>query len=77
MSATSLQQAFLDAVVAEQAPVTVFLVNGVKLQGLVVSHDPYTLALAGHGHTQMINKRAISTIFPVRPLRGLHGEEEA
>jgi host factor-I protein len=63
-----LQQVFLDTVVAGQVPVTVFLVNGVRLSGILVGHDSFTLWLLGAGTTQTIFKRAVSTIATLAPL---------
>ena len=55
---------FLDKIKKNEIPVTVFLVNGVKLQGIVTAFDETTLLLRRDGHTQLIYKHAISTIMP-------------
>lgn len=60
-----VQEAFLEHVRAYEEPVTVFLVNGVKLQGVVVLFDARTLLLRRDGHVQLVYKNAISTIMPV------------
>lgn len=60
----AVQDAFLARVREAEAPVTVFLVNGVKLQGVIARHDAATLLLRRDGHVQLIYKHAISTIMP-------------
>ena len=55
---------FLDKIKKNEISVTVFLVNGVKLQGIVTAFDETTLLLRRDGHTQLIYKHAISTIMP-------------
>ena len=55
---------FLEKIKNEKISVTVFLVNGVKLQGIITSFDNTTLLLRRDGHTQLIYKHAISTIMP-------------
>lgn len=64
---TDLQQAFLTLLQAEQVTVSVFLVNGIKLHGVIESFDSSVLTLKG-AVTQMIYKHAISTIVPSRML---------
>ena len=55
---------------------TVFLVNGIKLQGEITYFDTYAVGLTRAGHTQMIYKQSISTILPGVPVQ-LHQEGEA
>ena len=55
---------FLDKIKKNEISVTVFLVNGVKLQGIVTAFDETTLLLRRDGHTQLIYKHAVSTIMP-------------
>ncbi|MDD7313220.1 MAG: RNA chaperone Hfq [bacterium] len=55
---------FLDKLKKDEASVTVFLVNGVKLQGIITWFDEATLLLRRDGHTQLIYKHAVSTIMP-------------
>ena len=57
----SVQAVFLDHVRDHHVPVSIFLINGVKLQGVVVGHDAFTVQLIFRGHAQSIYKRAIST----------------
>ena len=60
----SLQEAFLVYVVKQQAPVTVFLTNGVKLGGVITKQDKDSLILSRAGNSQMVYKHAIATILP-------------
>ena len=59
----SLQDVFLGSLCKSRTPVSVFLVNGIKLQGLIEAHDNYVLVLRNVG-SQMIYKHAISTVMP-------------
>lgn len=60
-----VQDPFLNAVRKEKVPVTVFLVNGVKLQGVITSFDNYCLLLK-NSVTQLVFKHAVSTVMPSR-----------
>jgi host factor-I protein len=60
-----LQEDFLDALVADKAHVTIYLVNGIRLQGEIESHEQYGLLLRGISQ-QFVYKHAISTILPSR-----------
>jgi host factor-I protein len=73
----SLQDSFLSAAAREQENMTVFLVNGVMLQGTVTIHDQFSLLLERSGQVQLIYKHAISTIQPdnALPLGGENNEE--
>lgn len=68
-----LQDAFLSAAAREQQRMTVFLVNGVMLQGAVAAHDQFSLLLERGGQVQLVYKHAISTLQPEHPL-SLSGE---
>lgn len=71
----ALQDPFLNLLRKEHVPVSVYLVNGIKLQGHVESFDQYVLLLR-NTVTQMVYKHAISTIVPARNIRvPLPGEE--
>jgi host factor-I protein len=59
-----LQDTFLDHLLQKRVPVTLFLVNGVKLQGIVTGHDAFCIMLARDGQSQAVYKQAISTIAP-------------
>ncbi len=61
----SLQDSFLNTLSLEHVPVSVYLVNGIKLQGQIESFDQYVVLLR-NTVTQMVYKHAISTIVPVR-----------
>lgn len=63
-----LQDSFLTAAAREHENMTVFLVNGVMLQGAVTVHDQFSLLLERSGQVQLIYKHAISTIQPDNPL---------
>ena len=52
-----------------KSPVTVFLVNGVKLQGIVTWFDNFCILLRRDGHSQLVYKHAVSTVMPVAPVQ--------
>ena len=60
----SLQDQFLNSIRRSKTPVTIFLVKGVKLQGVVTWFDPFSLLLRRDGNAQLVYKHAISTIMP-------------
>ena len=62
----NLQDTFLNHVRKSKIPVTIFLVNGVKLQGIVSWFDNFCVLLKRDGHAQLVYKHAISTIVPAR-----------
>ena len=64
----SLQDPFLNALRKERIPVSIFLVNGIKLQGQIESFDQYVVLLK-NAVSQMVYKHAISTVVPARNLR--------
>jgi host factor-I protein len=64
----NVQEVFLNAIRKERIPVTVFLINGVKLQGMVTWFDNFSLLLKREAHVQLVYKHAISTIMPTEPL---------
>lgn len=55
---------FLESLIEAQGPVTLFLINGVKLQGVINTYDDRSLGLMRDGHVQMVMFGAISTIMP-------------
>jgi host factor-I protein len=59
-----VQNDFLNDLKDEKVAVTVFLINGVKLQGIITLHDEESLLLRRDGHTQLVYKHAVSTIMP-------------
>lgn len=60
----SLEALFLDHVCEKKLPLTIFLVNGVKLQGSITWVDATSMLLSREGHSQLVYKHAISTIMP-------------
>ncbi|MDC3170294.1 RNA chaperone Hfq [Paracoccaceae bacterium] len=73
-SQSNLQDNFLNAVRKTKNPVTLFLVNGVKLQGVITWFDNFSVLLRREGTVQLVYKHAISTVMPSLPL-DLMGEE--
>ena len=71
----NLQDVFLNHVRKQKIPVTVSLVNGVKLQGIMTWFDNFCMLLRRDGHSQLVYKHAISTVMPVTPL-SLYGEDD-
>ena len=63
----SLQDQFLNGIRKSKMPVTIFLVKGVKLQGVVTWFDPFSILLRRDGNAQLVYKHAISTIMPTHP----------
>lgn len=70
----NLQDPFLNALRKEHIPVSIYLVNGIKLQGKIDSFDQYVIMLK-NTISQMVYKHAISTIVPARQVRLPHGDE--
>jgi len=64
----NVQEIFLNSIRKEKTPVTVFLINGVKLQGIVTWFDNFSLLLKREAHVQLVYKHAISTIMPTEPV---------
>jgi host factor-I protein len=64
----NLQDTFLNHVRKSKVPVTVFLVNGVKLQGIITWFDNFSMLLRRDGVSQLVYKHAISTIMPGAPI---------
>ena len=75
---SNLQDTFLNSVRKNRNPVTLFLVNGVKLQGVITWFDNFSVLLRREGTVQLVYKHAISTIMPSLPidLLGEDSEEE-
>ena len=65
----NVQDVFLNYVRKNKTPVTVFLVNGVKLQGVVTWFDNFCVLLRRDGHSQLVYKHAISTVMPAQPIQ--------
>lgn len=64
----NVQDVFLNHIRKNKVPVTVFLINGVKLQGIVTWFDNFSVLLRRDGHTQLVYKHAISTVMPSTPV---------
>jgi len=64
----NLQELFLNNIRKTHAPVTVFLVNGVKLQGVITWFDNFSILLRRDGQSQLVYKHAVSTIMPSTPV---------
>ena len=71
----NLQDTFLNHVRKTKIPVTVFLINGVKLQGVITWFDSFCVLLRREGQSQLIYKHAISTIMPSQEISLYNGEE--
>ena len=65
----NLQDAILKEVRREKLPVTLFLMNGFQLRGVITGFDSFVVVLNTDGKQQMIYKHAISTLVPIRPLK--------
>ncbi len=65
----NLQDVFLNHVRKNKIPVTIFLINGVKLQGVISSFDNFCLLLRRDGHVQLVYKHAVSTVMPSAAVR--------
>jgi host factor-I protein len=70
-----LQHIFLNKLRKEKIPVSIFLINGVKLEGIITWFDDFSVLLLKHGQHQLVYKHAISTILPLNPIT-LFVEEE-
>ena len=64
----NLQENFLRQVRRDRMPVSMFLVNGFQLRGIVTGFDPFVVVLESEGKQQVIYKHAISTVVPARPV---------
>lgn len=74
--ANNLQDVFLNAVRKSKTPVTMFLVNGVKLQGVITWFDNFSVLLRRDGHSQLVYKHAISTVMPASPVQLFEAEKD-
>lgn len=73
----NLQDVFLNHIRKNKIPVTVFLVNGVKLQGIISWFDNFSVLLRRDSHSQLVYKHAISTVMPAGPIQLFDPEKEA
>lgn len=67
-SINNLQDIFLNNARKERIPVTIFLVNGVQLKGIVKGFDSFTVVLDSDGKQQLVYKHAISTVSPAKSI---------
>ncbi len=67
--AMNLQEAILKEVRRDKIPVTLFLMNGFQLRGVITGYDSFVVVLVSEGKQQMIYKHAISTLAPMKPLK--------
>ena len=67
--AINLQDAILNEVRRDRVPVTLFLMNGFQLRGVITGFDSFVVVLVSDGKQQMIYKHAISTLAPIRPVK--------
>jgi len=72
----NLQDVFLNNIRKAKTPVTVFLINGVKLQGVVTWFDNFCVLLRRDGHSQLVYKHAISTVMPSSPVKLFEPEQD-
>ncbi|WP_336279189.1 RNA chaperone Hfq [Bartonella sp. CB175] len=71
-----LQDVFLNTLRKQKISLTIFLVNGVKLTGIVTSFDNFCVLLRRDGHVQLVYKHAISTIMPGQPVQMFESEDQ-
>lgn len=71
----NLQDSFLNQVRKENIPLTIYLINGFQLKGLVKGFDNFTVIMEFEGKQQMVYKHAISTITPFKPISTSFGEQ--
>ncbi len=72
----NLQDVFLNQVRKEHTPITIYLVNGFQLKGMVKGFDNYTIVLDSDGKQQLVYKHAVSTIMPLKPINFTFSSEK-
>ncbi len=72
----NVQDVFLNHLRKEKISVTVYLMCGVKLQGIITWFDNFSMLLRRDGHSQLVYKHAVSTIMPASPVNLFDGNEE-
>ncbi|MGD9535823.1 MAG: RNA chaperone Hfq [Alphaproteobacteria bacterium] len=72
----NLQDTFLNHLRKGKLPVTIFLVNGVKLQGVITWFDNFCVLLRRDNHSQLVYKHAISTVMPGQPIQLFEGGKD-
>jgi host factor-I protein len=73
----NVQDVFLNYLRKHKTPTTVFLINGVKLQGIVTWFDNFSILLRRESHSQLIYKHAVSTVMPNDPIQLFEGADNA
>ena len=68
MKTENLQETFLNQLRKDKSSVTIFLINGVKLQGIITWFDNFSILLKRDTHIQLVYKHSISTIMPSEPI---------
>jgi len=72
----NVQDVFLNHIRKNKVPVTIFLVNGVKLQGIITWFDNFCVLLRRDSHSQLVYKHAISTVMPATPVNLFEQQKE-
>lgn len=76
-SSMNLQDNFLNQARKENIPVTIYLVSGVQLKGIVRGFDAFTVVLESPGKPpQLVYKHAVASVVPARPISGILGRDE-
>ena len=73
----NVQDVFLNHIRKEKIPVTVYLMCGVKLQGIITWFNSFSMLLRRDGHSQLVYKHSVSTIMPATPVNLFDGADEA
>ena len=73
----NLQDTFLNHIRKGKVPVTIFLMNGVKLQGVITWFDNFCVLLRRDGQSQLVYKHAISTVMPSQPITLYEADDNA
>ncbi len=73
----NVQDVFLNYIRKNKTPVTIFLVNGVKLQGIVTWFDNFSILLRRDGHSQLVYKHAVSTVMPTGPIQLFEPDQDS
>ena len=72
----NVQDLFLNHLRKNKTQVSVYLVNGGRMQGIITWFDNFSLLLRREAHSQLVYKRSISTVLPVQPIQFLEGDRE-
>lgn len=72
----NIQDTFLNHLRKENVPVTIYLVNGFQLRGLIKAFDNFTIVIDSEGKQQLVYKHAISTFTPQRPVSLMNNDNE-